>query len=97
MKSDGLASGSWENTGKMFVAIKEYDVWGIRNKQELMDVYRETDFISETKKRKSTMGRTCVKNATKKRNVKKLFKNIPEGKRSVGKPRNRWLELLKMI
>ena len=28
----------------------------------------------------------------KKRTVKKVFKNSPEGKRSVGKPRKRWLE-----
>jgi len=73
MKSDGHASGSWEKTGKMFVAVKEYDVWGIRTKQELMDVYRETDIISETKKRKSTMVRTWVKNARKKRNVKEVL------------------------
>jgi len=26
------------------------------------------------------------------RTVKKVFKNIPEGKRSVGKPRKRWLD-----
>jgi hypothetical protein len=29
--------------------------------------------------------------------VKKEFKNTPEGKRSVGKPRKRWLDTLKMI
>jgi hypothetical protein len=32
------------------------------------------------------------KECQKKRTVKKVFKNIPEGKRSVGKPRKRWLE-----
>ena len=26
------------------------------------------------------------------RNVKKVFKNFPEGKRSVGKSRKRWLD-----
>ena len=39
----------------------------------------------------------CKECQKKKRNLKKVFKNIPEGKRFVGKPRNRWLELLKMI
>ena len=29
------------------------------------------------------------------RTVKKVFKNIPEGKRSVGKPRMRWLDDVK--
>jgi len=69
MKSDGHASGSWENTGKMFVAIKEYDVWAIHTKQELMDVYGETDFISQTKKRKNRIVRTCVKNARKRKEI----------------------------
>ena len=31
------------------------------------------------------------------RTVKKVFKNILEGKRSVGKPRKRWLNMLKII
>jgi hypothetical protein len=37
------------------------------------------------------------KECQKKRTVKKAFKNIPEGKRSAGRPRKRWLELLNMI
>jgi hypothetical protein len=36
------------------------------------------------------MVRTCGKNA--RRSVKKVFKNIPEGKRSIGRPRKRWLD-----
>jgi hypothetical protein len=36
--------------------------------------------------------RTCGKNVRKKCLKKKLFKNTPDGKRSVGKPRKRWLD-----
>jgi len=59
MKSNGHASGIWENTVKIFVAMKEYDVWRIRTNQELMEVYREPDITSENKKRKSTIVRIC--------------------------------------
>jgi hypothetical protein len=33
-----------------------------------------------------------VKRTPEKGTVKKMFKNIPEGKRSVGEPRNGWLD-----
>jgi hypothetical protein len=33
-----------------------------------------------------------VERKPKERTVKKLFKQIPEEKRSVGKPRKRWLD-----
>jgi hypothetical protein len=35
------------------------------------------------------------KECQKKKTVKKVFKNIPEGKSSVGKPRERWLDDIK--
>ena len=38
------------------------------------------------------MVRACGKNARRKKTVKKVFKNIQEGKSSVGKPRNRRLD-----
>ena len=37
------------------------------------------------------MVRTCGKNAGRK-NCEKVFKNIPEGKGYVGKPRKRWFD-----
>jgi hypothetical protein len=96
MKSDGHASESWEDTGKIFVAIKEYDVWGIRTNQELMDVNRERDMSGKKKRRVRWLG-NVERMPEKKRTAKKVFNNIPEGKRSFGKKRKRWLELLKMI
>jgi hypothetical protein len=32
---------------------------------------------------------------SKERTVKNVFKNIPDGNRSVGKPRKRWLDVVK--
>jgi hypothetical protein len=37
------------------------------------------------------MVRSCEQNARRK-NCEEVFNNIPEGKRSVAKPRKRWLE-----
>jgi hypothetical protein len=46
-------------------------------------------------KRKIKTVRTCGKNVRK--TVKNVFKNTLEGKRSVGKPRKRWLFDIKVI
>ena len=54
-------------------------------------MYRESDIISEIWKGKVWwVGH--VEKMSEERTVKKVFKNIPEGKRSVGKPRKRWLD-----
>jgi hypothetical protein len=60
----------------------------IRTNQELIDLYRETDIMSEIRKgRLRWLGH--VERMPEERTVKKVFKNIPEGKKSVGKRRNR--------
>jgi hypothetical protein len=52
---------------------------------------RELDIISEIRKtRLRRLGH--VEKMSEERAVKKLFKNIREGKRSLGKPRKRWLD-----
>jgi len=55
-----------------------------------MNLYRETDTISGIRK-----GRLrCLGHVTRVpegRTVKRVFKNIPDGKCSVGKPKKRWL------
>lgn len=58
--------------------------------QELMNLYRKTDIISDIG-RKIKMVRACGKNA-RRRNCEEVFKYTPEGKRSVGKSRKRWLD-----
>jgi hypothetical protein len=54
-----------------------------------MYLYREPDIISEIK-REITIGH--MKRMPEGRIVKEVFKNIPEGKRSLGKPSKRWLD-----
>ena len=54
-------------------------------------MYREPDIISETGKGKVRWVRR-VERMLEEGTVKEVFKNIPEGKRSVGKRRRRWLD-----
>jgi hypothetical protein len=55
-----------------------------------MDLYREPDIISEIiKVRLRWLGH--VEGIPEDRTAKNVFKNFPEGKSSVGKPRQRWL------
>jgi hypothetical protein len=56
-----------------------------------MDLYRESDTILDIRKGLLRwLG--LVERMPEERTVKKVFKNIPEGKMSVGKPRKRWLD-----
>jgi vacuolar-type H+-ATPase subunit E/Vma4 len=76
---------------EIFGPVKENAVWTIRTNQELMDLYREQDIITEIRKEiLRWLGH--VERKPEERTVKKVFKNIPEGKWSVGKPRKRWLD-----
>lgn len=76
---------------EIFGPVKENGVWTIRTNQELMDLYREQDIITEIRKEiLRWLGH--VERKPEERTVKKVFKNIPEGKWSVGKPRKRWLD-----
>ena len=54
-------------------------------------MYGEPDIISEIKKgRLRWLGH--VERMSEESNVNKVFKNTTEGRRSVGKPRKRWLD-----
>jgi hypothetical protein len=55
-----------------------------------MNLYRETDVFSGIRKgRLRWLGH--VARVPEERTVKRVFKNIPDGKCPVGKPRKRWL------
>jgi hypothetical protein len=57
-----------------------------------MDPYRKPDIISEIRKgRLWWLGKAG--RLPEERTVKIVFKNIPEGERSLGKPRKKWLEV----
>jgi hypothetical protein len=83
----------WERktSRKIFGPVKESGIWTIRSNHEFMDMHRQTDFISEIRKRRLRWdGR--VERIPSQRTMKKVFKDIPKGKRSFGKPRKRWLD-----
>jgi hypothetical protein len=76
---------------KIFGPVKENGVWRIRINQEVFGLYREPDIISEVRKgRLRWLGH--VERMPEERTVKKMFKNIPEEKKSFGNPRKRWLD-----
>jgi len=54
-------------------------------------MYRETDVTSEIRKR-SLRWLGHIERRPEEKSVKKVFKNIPEGKRFVGKSRKRQLD-----
>jgi hypothetical protein len=57
-----------------------------------MNPYREPDIISEIKKgRLRWLGH--VERVSEERNVNEVFKNTTEGRRSIGKPKKRWLDV----
>jgi hypothetical protein len=65
---------------KIFGPVRENGVWRIGTYQELMNLCREPDIISEIRKgRLRCLG--YVERMPKERAVKKLFKNSPEGKK----------------
>jgi hypothetical protein len=53
-KSDGNSLAIWERKilRKIFGPVKENGLWRIRTNQELMDLCREPDIISEIRKEK---------------------------------------------
>ena len=55
---------------------------------------QQSGFISEFRKRRLRWLRRMERLARRK-TVKKVFKNIQEGKRWIGKPRNKWLDDVK--
>jgi len=82
---------------KILGPVKEIVVWRTRTNQDMMDLSREPGIMSEVRRREIAMIRTCGKNA-KGRTVKKMFKNIPDGKGSPfeGQRRRGWT-MLKMV
>jgi hypothetical protein len=71
---------------KMFGPVKENDVRRICTNQKVMDVCSEPDIISEI--RKAILRRLgYVERRPDDRSVRRVLKNIQEGKSSVGKPR----------
>jgi hypothetical protein len=87
-KSDENTLAVWERKmlGIIFGAVTENGVWRMHTNHELMNMGREPDIISEIRKgRLKWLGH--MERMSEERAVKKVFKNTPEIKTSVAKPR----------
>jgi hypothetical protein len=96
-RSDENTLAIWEKKmwRKILCPVKENRVWRILTDQELMILYRESDIIYKIRK-----GRLrCLKHVermSEEKAMKQVFKNSPEGRISVGKPRKKWLYDIKI-
>jgi len=65
--------------------------WRSRTNEEVRQLYGEFDIVTEIKKgRLRWLGH--VERMSEERVVKRLYQNTPEGSRSVGRPRLRWMD-----
>jgi hypothetical protein len=80
---------TWER--KVLRKIYDNGIWRIRTNKELMALYQELDIVAEIKKaRLRWLGH--VEMMSEDRVIKKLYMSKPEGRRSVGRPKMRWLD-----
>jgi hypothetical protein len=71
--------------------VYDNGIWRIRTYKELMALYQELDIVAEIKKaRLRWVGH--VERMSEDRVIKKLYMSKPEGRRSVGRPKIRWLD-----
>lgn len=92
-KADENRIGVWERKilRKIFGAVKENEEWRIRTNAELKILYGESDLVTEIKRsRLRWLGH--VQRMEDSNPVKKVFLGKPQGRRSRGRPRKRWLE-----
>jgi hypothetical protein len=81
---------------KVLYPVKENGVWRIRNNEDVMDLNRAPDTVLEVTKGRLGLVRIRER-APDERNLKEMFKNIPEGKDPLeSKKRDGWT-MLKMI
>jgi hypothetical protein len=92
-KTDENVIAMWEIKvlRRILGPVKENNMWKICTNQGLMNLYRKPDIISEIRKGKLRW-LEHVEQMSKERTVKKVFRNMLEGKRSVGKPRKTWYD-----
>jgi hypothetical protein len=79
---------------KIFGPICVAGYWRSRTNEEVRQLYGELDIVTEIKKGKVRwLGH--VKRMSEERVVKRLYQNTTEGSRSVGKPRLRWMDVVR--
>jgi hypothetical protein len=76
---------------KIYGPVYDNGIWRIRTNKELMALYQELDTVAEIKKvRLRWLGH--VERMSEDRVIKKLCMSKPEGSRSVGRSKMRWLD-----
>jgi len=76
---------------KIFGPICVAGYWRSRTNGEVRQLYGELDIVTEIKKgRLRWLGH--VERMSEESVVKRLYQNTPEGSRSVGRPRLRWMD-----
>jgi hypothetical protein len=76
---------------KIYGPVYDNGIWRIRTNKELMALYQELDIVTEFKKvRFRWLGH--VERMSENRVIKKLYMSKPKGRRSVGRPKMRWLD-----
>jgi hypothetical protein len=86
-----LRTWEWKVLRKIYGPVYGNGFWRIRTNKELMTLYQELDIVAEIKKARSRwLG--YIERMSEDRVIKKLYMSKPEGRRSVGRPKMRWLD-----
>jgi hypothetical protein len=91
--NDERSLRTWERKvlRKIYGPVYDNGIWRIRTNKELMALYQELDIVAEIKKvRLRWLGH--VERMSEDRVIKKLYVSKPEGRRSVDRPKMRWLD-----
>lgn len=65
--------------------------WKVKSNAELRELFASPDLVAEVRSRRlAWLGH--LERLDENRTVKRLFRNRPEGRRKVGRPRKRWVE-----
>jgi hypothetical protein len=91
--NDDRSLRTWERKvlRKIYGPVYDTGIWRIRTNKEQMALYQELDIVAEIKKaRLRWLGH--VERMSDDRVIKKLYMSKPEGRRSVGRPKMRWLD-----
>jgi hypothetical protein len=76
---------------KIYGPVYDNGIWRIRTNKQLIWLYQELDIVAEIKKaRLRSVGH--VERMSVDRVIKKLYMSKPEGRKSVGRPKMRWVD-----
>jgi hypothetical protein len=91
--NDERSFRTWERKvlRKIYGPVYDNGIWRIRTNKELMALYQELDIVAEIKKaRLRWLGH--VERMLEDGVIRKLYMSKPEGRRSVGRTKMRWLD-----